>query len=181
MQRIFAPDGPWPTPWLPRVLPVVEELAERFAARTVFTRFITPVRAEDMPGTWQRYYAKWRDTTRDRIDPALLDLFPSLRRLAPPAVIIDKMRYSAFAGSQLLEHLMQREADGVVVTGAETDVCVLSTILDTVDLGYRVVLVQDAVCSSSDEGHNALLKLYRGRFSEQIVNASAQDVLARWK
>jgi nicotinamidase-related amidase len=101
--------------------------------------------------------------------------------LAPPAVIIDKMRYSAFAGSQLLEHLMQREADGVVVTGAETDVCVLSTILDTVDLGYRVVLVQDAVCSSSDEGHNALLKLYRGRFSEQIVNASAQDVLARWK
>ena len=31
--------------------------------------------------------------------------------------------------------------------------CVLATILGAVDLGYRTVLVQDAVCSSSDESH----------------------------
>jgi nicotinamidase-related amidase len=42
MQRIFAPGGPWATPWMERVLPVVTEIAGRFPARTVFTRFVTP-------------------------------------------------------------------------------------------------------------------------------------------
>ena len=93
MQNIFAPGAPWGTPWLERVAPVVTALAERFAAQTVFTRLITPARPEHMPGTWQRYYRKWRDTTRERVDAGLLDLLPSLGRLAPPAAVIDKTRY----------------------------------------------------------------------------------------
>ncbi len=75
---------------------------------------------------------------------------------------------------------MERRADVLVLTGSETDVCVASTVLGAVDLGYPVVLVHDAVCSSSDEGHDALLKLYHGRFSEQIATASAAEVIARW-
>jgi nicotinamidase-related amidase len=50
MQRIFSADGPWPTPWMERVLPVVTALASRHPRRTVFTRFIPPARAEQMPG-----------------------------------------------------------------------------------------------------------------------------------
>src|SRR4051812_31783452 len=37
MQRIFSPEGPWATPWMARVLPVVTEIASRFPERTVFT------------------------------------------------------------------------------------------------------------------------------------------------
>ena len=39
-----------------------------------------------------------------------------------------------------------------IVSGSETDVCVLATVLDAVDMGYRVIIARDAVCSSSDEG-----------------------------
>jgi nicotinamidase-related amidase len=39
--------------------------------------------------------------------------------------VIDKSRYSAFTESQLLAHLQAREADGLIVTGSETDVCIL--------------------------------------------------------
>ena len=99
MQRIFAPEGPWPTPWMQKVLPVVSEIAGRFPARTVFTRFITPERPEQMPGTWRAYYEKWREATRERLDPRLLELVPPLSSFVPPAKVIDKMRYSAFAGS----------------------------------------------------------------------------------
>ena len=42
MQRIFSADGPWPAPWMERVLPVVATLANRHRERTVFTRFILP-------------------------------------------------------------------------------------------------------------------------------------------
>jgi nicotinamidase-related amidase len=111
MQRIFAPGGPWAAPWMERVLPVVTEVAGRSPERTVFTRFVTPQQPEAMPGMWQRYYRRWRETTRDRIDPSLLDLVPSLARLAPPATVIDKTRYSAFAEPQLLQHLRERGAD----------------------------------------------------------------------
>jgi nicotinamidase-related amidase len=180
MQRVFAPGGPWATPWMERVLPVVAEIAGRFPERTVFTRFITPERPEGVPGMWQQYYRRWRETTRDRIDHALLELVPPLARLTPPATIIDKTRYSAFAEPQLLQHLRQRGADGLIVTGSETDVCVLATVLGAVDLGYRVIVVRDAICSSSDQGHDALISVYHRRYSLQIETADAETVLRRW-
>jgi nicotinamidase-related amidase len=181
MQRVFSAEGPWTTPWMERVLPVVAAIAERFPERTVFTRFITPRRPDDMPGTWRNYYQKWRETTREHIDPRLLELLPALAKLVPPAKVIEKTRYSAFAEPQLLAHLRQRGADALVVTGSETDVCVLATVMGAVDLGLRVILVSDAVCSSSDEGHDALLQVYHRRYSEQIETADAEAILSRWK
>jgi nicotinamidase-related amidase len=180
MQNLFGPDGPWATPWMVRVLPLVEALAGRFSRQTVFTRFIPPQTPEDMPGTWRRYYRRWADVTRERLDPRMLDLLPPLARFAPPAVVIDKMRYSAFAEPTLLAHLHARGADTLIITGSETDVCVLSTVLDAVDLGFRVVVVTDAICSSSDEGHDALLTIYTKRYSEQIETADAQTILTSW-
>ena len=141
MQRIFAPGGPWATPWMERVLPVVASIASRFPERTVFTRFITPQSPGDVPGMWQRYYSRWRETTRERINPALLELLPPLSSLSPPATIIDKTKFSGFAEPQLLSHLQARDANGLVITGSETDVCVLGTVLGAVDLGYRVIIV----------------------------------------
>ena len=155
MQRIFSAEGPWPTPWMERVLPIVAELAGRFPERTVFTRFITPYTAKDMPGMWQRYYTKWREATRERLQSDLLELLPPLAKLCPPATVVNKTRYSAFAEPNLLSHLQARDADGLVVTGSETDVCVLSTVLGAVDLGYRVIVVRDGICSSSDTGHES--------------------------
>jgi nicotinamidase-related amidase len=180
MQRIFSAEGLWATPWMDRVLPVVAELANRYPERTVFTRFITPRRPDDMPGMWQRYYTRWKEATREHLDPALLELLPELAKLCPPATVINKTRYSAFAEPELLSHLQAREADGLIVTGSETDVCVLATVLDAVDLGYRVILVRDAVCSSSDEGHDVLMQIYHRRYTEQIEVADASAIVARW-
>jgi nicotinamidase-related amidase len=180
MQRLFASDGPWPTPWMDRTLPVIAEIAARHAAQTIFTRFIPPAHPSDMQGHWRHYFERWRAVTREKLDPRLLDLVPPLDRLAPPAAIVDKPVYSPFHGWRLPAVLRERGADALVVTGAETDVCVLATVLGAVDHGYRVVLVTDAVCSSSDEGHDALMTLYRQRFSEQIEVAEAEEVLATW-
>ena len=181
MQRIFSAEGPWPTPWMDRVLPVAAELASWCPERTIFTRFIPPERPDQMPGMWQRYYTRWRVATRECVELSLLELMRPLAAFCPPATVIDKTRYSAFAEPTLLAHLQEREADALIVSGSETDVCVLATVLDAVDLGYRVIVVRDAVCSSSDEGHDMLMRLYHSRFTEQIETATAAAILARWR
>jgi nicotinamidase-related amidase len=94
--------------------------------------------------------------------------------------VIDKTRYSALAKPKLAEHLRKREADALIVSGSETDVCVLATVLDAVDIGYRVIVVRDAVCSSSDEGHDMLMRLYHARYTERIETADAATILTRW-
>jgi nicotinamidase-related amidase len=180
MQNIFARGGVWETPWMERVLPTVVEIAGRYAARTVFTRFITPMNPTDRPGRWRRYFGKWHRATRAELPSSELELVPALQRFVPPARVIDKPAYSAFAESSLAEFLVEKDVRTLVVTGAETDVCVLASILDAVDLGFRVVLVEDALCSSSDAGHDALMTLYRTRFSEQIELIKSRQLPLLW-
>lgn len=180
MQRIFSTEGLWPAPWMERVLPVVEEVVAFRPERTIFSRFVTPQRADQMPGMWQRYYTRWRAATGEFLDPAMLDLLPQLGKFVPPAQVIAKTRYSAFFGTPLLRELQERQADAIVITGSETDVCVSATVLGAVDLGYRVIVVRDGVCSSSDAGHDALLSVYHRRYSEQIETADAEDILRVW-
>lgn len=181
MQNLFAEDTPWHTPWMKRVLPVVEQIAELHAERTIFTRFVPARNADELPGSWRRYYRRWAELTLDRLDPRLIELVPPLARLAPPAMTIDKRVYSPFAERALWGELRRRRADTLVITGAETDVCVLAAVLDAVDQGYRVVLATDALCSSSDETHDALMTLYHNRFAEQIESAESEEILAAWR
>ena len=101
MQNVFAEGTLWHTPWMARVLPVVTRIAERYPSRTVFTRFVPPHRPDQMPGSWQRYFERWREMTLERIDPRLIELFPPLAALAPPAVVIDKRVYSPFSEPRL--------------------------------------------------------------------------------
>jgi nicotinamidase-related amidase len=180
MQVLFSRQGPWPTPWMERVLPVVLRLVECAPAQTIFTRFLTPPHPEAMPGMWRAYYRKWADVTRDKIDPAILGLMPELRGFTPPGAVFDKMVYSAFADGRLHEHLQEHSVDTLIVSGSETDVCVLASALAAVDHGYRLILARDAVCSSSDEAHDASLRLYRQRFDLQIELAESREILEAW-
>jgi nicotinamidase-related amidase len=181
MQNIFDRGGIWETPWMERVLPNIVALAEVNPPRTVLTRFIPPLRWEDRPGRWQRYFKKWECTTRSQLRASALEVVPSLARFAPPATVVDKPAYSAFAETSLANFLSNRSVDTLIVTGAETDVCVLSSVLDAVDIGFRVIVVQDGLCSSSDEGHEALMTIYRTRFSEQIELMMHSEVIDLWR
>src|SRR5438067_965007 len=159
MQNLFAEDTPWHTPWMTRVLPMVVEIAERHPEQTIFTRFIPAQHPDELPGSWRRYYRHWAELTLARIDQRLLELVPSLARLAPPAAIIDKRLYSPFSEPALHRLLRERGVDSLVVTGAETDVCVLAAVMDAVDLGYRGVLASAAPGSPSHKTHDALMTL----------------------
>lgn len=181
MQRLFAADTPWHVPWLPQVLPAVEEIAGRHAARTIFTRFLPAASPQAADGAWRDYYAAWPGLTREALDPELLELVPSLARLVPPARVLDKTVNSAFSRAGFASALKRQGVTTLVVSGGETDVCVLATVMAAIDQGFRVVLPTDALCSTLDGTHDALLKLYRERFTYQVEATTTADVINRWR
>jgi len=180
MQRLFAEDTAWRPPWMPRVLPVVVRLGERNSERTCFTRFIPARSPGDGRGTWRRYWERWASITLENLGEERVELLPELQAFTPPARVLDKAHYSPWLDTGLATALMTGQVDTLVVTGAETDMCVLATVLGAVDLGFRVVVVSDALCSSSDQSHDALLDLYHDRFGQQIETAECDEVLEAW-
>ncbi|MGX8012826.1 cysteine hydrolase family protein [Mesorhizobium sp. ORM8.1] len=180
MQKLFAAPSEWATPWITRVLPRIVSLVERKAEQTIFTRFMPATRAGQGAGTWKRYYERWASMTIEAVGPEMVDLLPALRAFCPPAQVIDKHVYSPWPEGRLQAELGSRGIDTLVITGGETDVCVLATVLGAIDIGYRVVLVTDALCSSSDATHDALMTVYHQRFAQQVETVEMEFVLSAW-
>lgn len=177
MQNLVGETGPWQTPWSGRILPTVIALCERYRERTIFTRFMPPPTPGAAIGTWRDFYAKWPQVTGRNVSQHLLDLLPPLAVFAPPAPVIDKMAYSAFSNPALPALLRDWQVSRLILSGVETDVCVLATALAAIDLGYGILIPLDAVCSSSDIGHDALLSVFQTRFSQQIKAVQSADLL----
>jgi nicotinamidase-related amidase len=161
-----------------RVLPQLLEVSERHAERTVFTRFVPPHRAQDALGSWKVYYEKWWMMTGEHLAQELVGLAMPLQTLVPPARVFDKMTYSPWVDGRLFSHLRQEGVRTLVVTGGETDVCVLATVLGAIDLGYHVIVLSDAVCSGADETHDAAVDLLGDRFSVQLELVETEEFLS---
>ncbi|MDO9378826.1 MAG: isochorismatase family cysteine hydrolase [Nocardioidaceae bacterium] len=83
-------------------------------------------------------------------------------------------KVSAFASSDLDEKLRAAGIDTVVLFGVATNISVESTGRAAGDLGYRVIVVEDACSAASPEAHDATIASF-GLLGEV---ASAADVLA---
>jgi nicotinamidase-related amidase len=81
-----------------------------------------------------------------------------------PCYMIDKTRYSAFAGTDLAIRLRERAINEVHLTGVCTDICVLHTAVDAYNLGFDIVVHADAVASFNQTGHDWALQ----HFSETL-------------
>mgnify|MGYP002875742543 CR=1 FL=1 len=180
MQRLFAEPTEWETPWMRTILPAVVRIAAAHPDATIFTRFVPAKHPGDGEGTWRRYYRRWSSMTLDRLDPEMVELLPDLAAYIPPAEVVDKHVYSPWVETDLADRLVARDIDTLVITGGETDVCVLGTVLGAVDRGYRVVIAADAVCSSSDETYDAFMALFHKRFGQQVETAWSDEILERW-
>jgi nicotinamidase-related amidase len=90
-------------------------------------------------------------------------------------LVIDKPGYSSFHGTPLDDELEARGIETLVLTGVTANVCVLSTLLSAVDLGYDTVVVSDAIAAVSDATRESVLDLvrYQGGLFGRVADASA--------
>jgi nicotinamidase-related amidase len=119
--------------------------------------------------------------TRQQLQPSMIELVPELAIYTPPARVYDKRVYSPWIGSDLAQRLRSEDVDTLVISGGETDICVLSSVLGAVDWGFRAIVASDAVCSSADATHDAIMSIYCSRYTEQVETATVDDILAEWR
>lgn len=180
MQRMFSETTEWKMPWLQRVLPNIVLIAGAHPERTIFTRFIPAKKPGQGAGMWRRYYERWEAMTIDRLGAEMIGLVPDLAQFVPPARTFDKHVYSPWTGSDLHEQLRGAGVDTLIITGGETDVCVLATVLGAIDWGFRVILVTDALCGSADETHDSMMNIYMNRFGQQVECVTTETLLNSW-
>lgn len=150
MQEIFQrPGGQWGVPNYEQITPQVQALADAFAQRTVWTRF---VRDPQEHGSWGPYYQRWDECRLDPQDPAWEITLPT----SPEDPVIDRPTFSKW-GEELAA--LVEGYRGFVVCGVTTDCCVLSTVLGAVDAGVQVTVVTDACAGLTEESHRDTLRV----------------------
>ena len=180
MQRLFDEETGWRVADLGSVVPAIIGLIEHRPARALYARFITPASIGESKGAWQRYYRQWPQVIRDRLPVGIFDLVAPLVRHAASHQQFDKEGFSAFSGPSFPAMLRDLGTGTLVLSGVETDVCVLSTALDAIERGLRVVIATDAVASSSPAGHRATLDHVLPRFEHMLDLAPSSDIIAAW-
>jgi nicotinamidase-related amidase len=177
MQELFRSHPEWGTQALTGIIPPIQRLLSARPENAYFSRFIPAQRAEQASGTWQRYYHRWHSVTLDQLDVAQVDVVHELKPWAKR--VGDKPGYSALASAEIRAAAIV--AGDVILTGVETDVCVLATAIEAMEAGLRVVLASDALTSSSLSCHAKALDILHDRFDEQIEVASVDEILAAWQ
>jgi nicotinamidase/pyrazinamidase len=99
-----------------------------------------------------------KDTLGAEFHPELR--IPRSTRIISKGYESDKEAYSGFEGTDLARKLEQSHVKRLLVGGVATDYCVRYTVLDALNLGYEVFVLEDAVKGIRDN-HEALKEMHR--------------------
>jgi len=78
--------------------------------------------------------------------------------------IVLKRRDSAFQDTEIDLWLRSAYVDTLIITGVDTGICVDNTLMDGFNMGYDVILVEDAVASSWAEIGKATIMKVKGSY-----------------
>jgi nicotinamidase-related amidase len=81
-----------------------------------------------------------------------------LRGRAPAAPVIEKMTFSCCGNDAFLKQLKESGRTQVIISGMETHVCVLQTVINLLGEGFSVHLVKDAVMSRSNDNRQTAIE-----------------------
>ena len=122
---------------------VVDGAPKRDDVVANINELVGQARAQDVPVIWVQH----NDPDGLPHGSAEWELVPELRR-GDSEPLVDKTYGDSFEGTDLEARLAEREVGRLIVTGAESDACIRSTLHGAFTRGYDVTLVGDAHTTS---------------------------------
>jgi nicotinamidase/pyrazinamidase len=147
VQRDFCPGGALPVPYGDQVVPVLNKYVRIFkaAGTCIFaTRDWHPsnhVSFKPYGGVWPPHCIQ--GTKGAEFHPDLM--LPEEAYIVSKATDSSRESYSGFDGTELKRILRKRGLKRVFIGGLATDYCVKNTVIDAVKLGFKPVLLLDAI------------------------------------
>ena len=147
VQNDFLPGGNLAVPHGDEVVTVLNRYLKLFEARTLpvyATRDWHPEQHcsfREQGGLWPPHCVA---ETRGAAFAAALQL-PSSAVIISKAATVEQDAYSGFQGTSLDQQLRAANIRRLFIGGLATDYCVLNTVRDALRLGYRVLLLGDAI------------------------------------
>ena len=92
-------------------------------------------------------------------------------------LVFPKTNGGAFTGSNLDFVLRNMDIESLIVAGFLTDQCVLATAIAAADIGYDVVLVEDACTGTTRENHDAVIRMARDVFLKVKTSEELMRIL----
>ena len=92
--------------------------------------------------------------------------------------VVIKRRDSAFQDTELDLWLRSIQADTIIFTGVDTAICVDNTLMDAFNIGYDVILVEDATASSWEKIGQATIRKVAGSYG-WVINTEKLIKLLR--
>ncbi len=97
----------------------------------------------------------------------------------PGEIVVNKYRYSAFAGTNLELVLRTLQVESLLFTGVATEVCVESSLRDGLFAEHYVTLVEDCSASYSKAAHDATVENVGRSFGTVVTSATLSALWAK--
>ena len=95
----------------------------------------------------------------------------------PGEYVVYKEHASAFAGTALIGHLVEKRVDTLLIAGCSTSACVRATATDAKVFHLRPIIVREAVQDRSEIAHEWTLFDIQARFADVVGLAETLEYL----
>ena len=151
-QNVYLPEHDWACPTMPQAVGNTRNLLDSDKIGSVlFTQFLA---AQKPQGTWNAYAQEYRSINED---PYLCAIEGSLMPYLQKYPVAVKSTYSSMKCPQVLEEA--GKADAVVLTGVVAECCIVATLMDSIDLGFKTIYLYDCISGQNPENEEAIRKL----------------------
>jgi nicotinamidase-related amidase len=120
-------------------------------------------------GLWARKIGRLDDLVEGGTG---VEMDPRLKVEAEDPVLTKKYA-SCFFGTDLASRLVSAGVDTLVITGLSTSGCVRATAVDAIQLGFRPIIVEDAVGDRWEDAHRQALADLRAKYADLTTAEAA--------
>jgi nicotinamidase/pyrazinamidase len=159
LQNDFLPGGTLPVPRSDEIIPAIKRYLEHLSMPVYATRDWHPHDHRSFipqGGPWPPHCISGTHGAEFALQ------LPDTTQVISKATKKDEEAYSGFCGTNLDQLLRNANISKLYVCGLATEYCVLETVKDALNLGYRVVLLEDAMRAVDPlEGEQAISEMIR--------------------